>query len=220
MIEVFYAKLPTQFPTEQWLAYLGILPEHLRNVNQKYRRWEDRYANLFGKLLLIIGLRKYGFGKEALSQFRYTAHQRPYLSGKIDFNISHSGSYVLCAIGESIRIGIDIEKVKPVDFNDFDMVMNDKQWAEIKMADNPTRKFYDYWTIKESIIKADSRGMAIPLKDLEWGKSEAVYDDKKWHIQPLHIDDTYASHFVTNLEGVSVKLKEIDFYKKGSISFW
>lgn len=219
-IEVFYTEFPTKLSDPLWSAYLNCLPGDLRGKNQKYRRWQDQHANLFGKLLLVLALQKYGLGREILEQLRYTSHYRPFISQNIDFNISHSGRYVLCAVGINMKIGVDIEEIKPVGFENFDAVMSGKQWFEIKKADDSMRKFYDYWTIKESVIKADGRGVTIPLETLSWKENVCVYDGNEWNIHSFSIDSEYASHLATNLPTLLIKLKRIDFYDDKHLHRW
>lgn len=220
MIDILYTRFPVRLPEKLWLAYMKCLPEDFRKKNQKYRRWEDRHANLLGKLLLVLGLSKYGYGKNLLTELSYTAEDRPYLDGQVDFNISHSGNYVICAISNSGRLGVDIEEVKPIGFDNFEAVMNLRQWQEIKAAEDPIREFYEYWTIKESIIKADGRGVNIPLKELNWQNGIAVCDDKTWNIQSISINEGYASHLATAKPDLPVNLRSIDFYDDQTLSFW
>src|ERR1044072_4992363 len=139
------------------------MPEPLQEKNLKYLRWQDRHAHLFGKMLLGEALQKFGLDSTCLHTLQYNEYDRPYIPGDIDFNISHAGEYVLCAIGRNVRLGIDIEKIHAVDFSDFENVMTDEQWKIIKNNDNPLKTFFSYWAIKESVIKADSRGLSIPL---------------------------------------------------------
>ena len=51
--------------------------------------WEDRHASLYGKLLLKKGLQDLG-QDSSLTNLKFTEYNRPYLEGKLDFNISSS----------------------------------------------------------------------------------------------------------------------------------
>ncbi|MCE7994634.1 MAG: 4'-phosphopantetheinyl transferase superfamily protein [Roseivirga sp.] len=220
IVDVLYAGFPTRLPDRLWADYFNCLPDDLGKKTLKYRRWQDQYASLFGKLLLIKGLQKYSLGKETLKQLQYTSHGRPFIRQNIDFNITHSGRFVLCAIGMNMKIGVDIEEVKPIDFAHVDMTMSKEQWDEINAAEDTLSKFYDYWTIKESIIKADGRGVTIPLKALTWKEGGSTYEDSKWHLQSLSIDDGYAAHMATNLSRLEVGMEKIDFYNDRCRTFF
>jgi 4'-phosphopantetheinyl transferase len=118
-----------------------------------------------------------------------TTFNRPYLpNSKADFNISHAGKFVICALGSDMKLGIDIEDRKEVDFNDFTRTMNSPQWDQILTSEDPYSKFFEYWSIKESAIKADGRGLSIPLTEITINSGTVSYADKAWHIKSFKLD--------------------------------
>lgn len=169
------------------------LPQNLAEKNDRYRQYLDRQRNLFG-LMLLKKLWTQQFNEPlALDQLQSTPYRRPFVPNhKADFNISHAGNYVVCVLHPSARIGIDIEMRKKVDFGDFTQTMNADQWDEINSSGDPEAKFFKYWCIKESVIKADGRGLSIPLTDIMINSDSVSYADLIWHIKPFHID---AEHF-------------------------
>lgn len=104
-------------------------------------------------------------------RFSYSEHNKPALSDdtrhNLYFNLSHSENHVLVAISKSTPLGIDIEAIKLIP----DMVSvaqrhfsSQEQKSLFQLpANRQTRAFYRCWTRKEAIIKADGRGLAIPL---------------------------------------------------------
>src|SRR5688572_25149287 len=115
-IECWCGVINEQLSASSYGAYLQRLPAVLREKNLRFVRWQDRQANLIGNILLIESLRRFGFGGDSLERLKYNEYGRPYISEEIDFNISHSGEYVLCVAGKGIRLGVDIERIRPVDF--------------------------------------------------------------------------------------------------------
>lgn len=210
-VDLYYARFEEQLPEDLWSAYMHYLPKEMQERNQRYRRWQDRHAHLFGKLLLYLGLQPYGYNRSVLSELRYNKQNRPFIDGETDFNISHSGEFVICAVARKVRLGIDIETVNPIDFSDFDRVMNDGQWRTIRNSKSPLNTFFEYWTIKESLIKADGRGLSIPLTDLIWKDMELVYDDQRWYIHPITIDEKYPCHLATDHQHISITKTLVDF---------
>ncbi len=85
----------------------------------RYRRLQVRQAALLDKLLLQKCQNKYGFRSNCLSRIVEDEFGRPFVGNRIDFNISHSGGYVLCAITDSGMLGIDIEKIRPISLSDY-----------------------------------------------------------------------------------------------------
>src|SRR5204863_7236149 len=130
--------------------------------------------------------------KDIWNYVEYSSHYRPYLTlNGYDFNISHSGNYVTCAIGKNIRLGIDIEENRNVSFKNFEMVMTPSQWDEINNANYQLKEFYKCWTIKESVSKADGRGFSIPLDELKVKNNTVQYEDKLWYVQELEFNSGY-----------------------------
>ena len=100
---------------------------------------------------------------------------RPYISplhhNYIDFNISHSGDYVVCAISSFGRIGIDIEETIPVDINISEGFLSKQELHCLNNAKiNQSELFYKYWTLKESYLKAIGIGLIDSITELNIGK--------------------------------------------------
>jgi 4'-phosphopantetheinyl transferase len=212
IVQILYTKFNKEQSDSSFEEYLSLLPQTLQEKNRKYRRWQDRHSNLFGKLLLLKGLNDYGFSNNVLCKLQYNKHSRPYIDGNVDFNISHSGEYVVCVIGEGIKLGVDIEEIKDIDFSDFKKVMTDEQWREINHTQNPMESFFRYWTIKESVIKADSRGLSIPLLDIYIDVDKVDYEGQKWYLKELKIDKKYSSYLAINSPDTTLEIKEVDYY--------
>jgi 4'-phosphopantetheinyl transferase len=191
-IYILYTKITGELPAETYKKHLIFLPETLRDQHFRYRRWQDRAANLFSKILLVKGFEKFGLNYLSLENLQYTEYRKPYLSGNVDFNISHSGQYVICAVARNVKLGIDIEEIKPVDFKEFDNLMSRLQWQQINSSPNPLKEFFRFWAIKESIIKADGRGLSIPLNDIHI-RDQTAYYEKKWYLRELDLDENYCA---------------------------
>lgn len=211
-VHILYSKISKDFPEDIYKQYLIFLPEFLRNKYFRYRRWQDRATNLFSIILLIRGLQNFGYDHHILESLKYTQYGRPYLTGSVDFNISHSGDFVLCAIADEVRVGIDIEKIQPVDFSEFRDLMSGEQWSLIKKSQDPLKKFFTYWAIKESIIKADGRGLNIPLNDIVITNGSAYYENP-WYLKELYLHERYCAHLATSKETASINLEYVDLNK-------
>ena len=208
-IHILYAKVSEELPEEVYKRCLRFLPESLRDKHFRYKRWQDRAANLYSKVLLVHGLEQFGLDHTALENLRYSEHGRPYLEESADFNISHSGEYIMCALATGTRVGIDIEEVKPVDFEDFTDLMSQEQWGKIRQSEDPLKAFFTFWAIKESVIKADGRGLSIPLNDITITHDTAFYETR-WYLKALPIDDRYCTSLASDHENVQLELEFVD----------
>jgi 4'-phosphopantetheinyl transferase len=216
LINVFYTSFETPLEESLFSDYLAVLSPELIEKNSRYFRWQNRHSHLFGKLLLIEALKQYGIERDIWNNLRYNAQERPCLALKeYDFNITHSGNYVACAIGQNIRLGIDIEENRNVNLKNFQMVMTPGQWDEIYSSSYPLKEFYKYWTIKESVIKADGRGFLIPLDELDVKNDTVQYEDKLWFVQELQFTGGYNAAVAAN-QLAEVKVHEINFYRSRS----
>ena len=208
-VHILYTKISARLPEELYKKYLIYLPDSMRDQHFRFKRWQDRTANLFSRILLIKGFEKYGLDYNSLENLHYNPYGRPGLPGQVDFNISHSGEYIVCAIGKEVRVGIDIEEIKPVDFSDFENLMTTEQWMIIRNSNNPLKSFFTFWAIKESIIKADGRGLSVPLNEILISQNKAHYE-QTWYLKELDVNENYCANLASNQENPSIILEYID----------
>ena len=185
---------PEPLPVEQFHALLGLIPTTYHESIGKYRRWQDAHAALLGKILLRTALEKAGHPSD-LDRLQYNNWKKPFFPGGPEFNISHSGNRVVCILGTNARIGIDIEILKSFSFDGFEQQFTAAEWAAIQTAPSPMTAFYHFWTAKESLIKADGRGLGIPLQEVDLTKPNPIHlDGSRWSVHDLPFFDGYACH--------------------------
>lgn len=203
MVNIIYTKFIAPLPETVFKTYLQELPLAMQEKNAKYLRWQDKHAHLLGKLLLINGLHKFGYGKHVLSEMKYTAHDKPYLENDIEFNISHTAGLVVLAINKKHPLGVDVEAIKPIMFENFNAVMNPEEWNTINNATNKIEAFYKHWVVKESVIKADGKGLSIPLLDIKIDNTNQInYKNKVWYTQSLQLEEGYCASIATEKASV------------------
>jgi 4'-phosphopantetheinyl transferase len=142
--------------------------------------------------MLVKGLQEFNNIKFVDSEIKHTNYNRPYFPmSNINFNITHSGEIVACAISSENRIGVDIEKIKFIRVKDFRFQMTELEWKRITDSENQISAFYCYWTPKESVIKAIGGGLSIPLKSFEINENETSLCNQQWNLEELLIDTKY-----------------------------
>jgi 4'-phosphopantetheinyl transferase len=92
---------------------------------------------------------------------------KPYLKNStLHFNISHSGRYVVCALGGK-AVGIDIQYHLKRDMEKVARrILNDKEWDAYGSTDDKMRFFYDRWSEKESYLKYTGEGIRSDMRKL------------------------------------------------------
>ncbi|MCB9352190.1 MAG: 4'-phosphopantetheinyl transferase superfamily protein [Lewinellaceae bacterium] len=216
MALILHTKVEKRLEAAKYEALLEPLPADIRQKIRRYRRWQDAHACLLGKLLLIEGLQRFGLdGASLIHQLQYTDFGRPYLPAPVDFNISHSGEYVLCALSNRCRVGVDIEKVQPINLSDFRGQMTEAEWATVTGAANPLRAFYYYWTRKEAAIKAHGHGLSLPLKEVVIGEGEVMMEGRGWPLYEVELPAKYICHLVTDgrVEESDIRVEGVGFLK-------
>lgn len=135
-IRIYSTTYTTPLPPEILDPLLTNLPPDITAKARRYRRWQDAYGCIFGRLLLTIALKAQGQPAH-LHQLQYTAYGRPYLPDTPDFNISHSAHRVVCAIADTSRIGIDLEEIRDLNIEDFKDQFTPEEWQAITHAAPP-----------------------------------------------------------------------------------
>lgn len=143
-------------------AYAAVSPAR-REKTDRYRKLSDRLQSLGAELLLRYGLKRAGLSPMP-GIFETGRYGKPYLPGnELFFNLSHSADWVLCAVSES-EIGCDIERIRDIPLRAARRFA-EEEYGDIRNSGEEEKlvKFFRYWTLKESFLKATGRGMSLPL---------------------------------------------------------
>ena len=98
---------------------------------------------------------------------------KPYLEGNpLHFNVSHSGEYLAIAISK-YPVGIDIQEPKLIKDGMFRKVVQPEE--ECLIGEDRQKDFLRLWTLKESFVKAEGKGLRIALKDYYFEKENDEY---------------------------------------------
>jgi 4'-phosphopantetheinyl transferase len=154
--------------------------------------------------------------KVSLADLQYTKFGRPYFDSlrNFDFNISHSGNMVVCAIIDEGRIGIDIEERTNIDIIDFEEQFSDTEWVHIKDEKFPYYTFYDCWTKKEAVLKADGRGMTLSLHRIDTiGSGKVTIGNDSWFFQKIDAFRNYTCNIACSVLQNNIHLHSVDFKK-------
>jgi 4'-phosphopantetheinyl transferase len=199
MIELWYTAFAETLAPKVLSAHLSQLPPDWQRKVLGRRRAASQAGTLFGALLLqhVLGQQPAGYG---LAQVRQTADNRPYLPGQaLDFNISHSGRYAVCALSAASRVGVDLEHRTRADLAPFAPHFAPAEWAALQAAPDPQRAFCRLWTQKEAVAKADGRGLNIPLRDICIGPGHAQVAEARWHLQEVSVTAPYSLQVASSL---------------------
>ena len=220
-LTVYSIEYPVQLAPEIYSSLQAVLPDALRQKVHRFRRWQDAYGSLFGKLLLRMALQRAGCPDD-LSALHFNVNEKPFLENGPEFNLSHSGNRVVCILSRQGRVGIDLEAVRDMTIGDLQTQFTPAEWSRIMASEIPLRTFYRYWTAKESLIKADGRGLNIPLDRLEVGdqdRRDGIWlNEDKWYIRELDAFPGYACHIACETPPAGVDIEEItvkDLYRAG-----
>lgn len=133
---------------------------------------------------------------------RRDEHGRPQLEGAFhhwDCNWSHSGEGLLVAVGHRVRLGIDLEWIRPRPralalARRFFTAAEAQALAAMDVAEQE-HAFQRLWCGKEAVLKAHGRGLAFGLDRLEFvftasglrleSCAPALGDPAQWSLQEL-----------------------------------
>lgn len=169
MIELVVLPLPETIPDNLFLALLDRISPLKKHRISTRRYGADKMRGLFSELLLRKLLsRRLRIENEAI-RFEYNYYGKPFLAndgnsflGNIHFSVSHSGIWTVAAIDE-FPIGVDIEKISPVDISLVRNYFSPEEYTDVMNAQDQPEYFYTLWTLKESYIKLLGKGLEQPL---------------------------------------------------------
>ena len=133
------------------------------------------------------------------------------------FNMSNSGSLVTIAFSFDGEIGVDIEQIRPLSDLD-DLITKNFTSSEIKFIhskpEERIRRFFRFWTIKESYLKALGEGMRLPPDHLEFSiendrihllSVKGIFDQGDWNFEEFSIPPDYVGTISYSRDNTVIK---------------
>jgi 4'-phosphopantetheinyl transferase len=183
-------------PTEVFNKKLSDLPSPIVDKISAFRKWQDAHASLFGLLLLRKGLAQFNIKLDPATITK-TSFGRPMIGHDIDFNISHAGECVVCVISDDTVVGVDVEEVNNIDLTAFKSYFV-REWPQIQSSVDRFKTFYQLWTQKEAVIKADGRGLSAPVETLTMIDTQCILGEHTYYLQELDLkNERYIAHLAT-----------------------
>jgi 4'-phosphopantetheinyl transferase len=175
-----------------------------------FERDRTRFLVRRGLLRIILG---YQLGVEPHTvRFRYPPSGKPEVAeisdkAKLCFSVSHSHALALYVIGWNRNVGIDVEKIRPL--NEAEPIaqrfFSTSEATAIQKLPESKRMlgFFNCWTRKEAYLKATGLGLSRPLNEIivslvpgEMARLVSVPCDQKEPSRWSLIDLTPASGYV------------------------
>jgi 4'-phosphopantetheinyl transferase len=169
---------------------------------KRYERFhfeKHRHHFLVSRGLMRTMLARYARIKPEDLRFSKNPYGRPEIDDgnagtTLHFNLSHTDGLIACTVGWHRAIGVDVEDMqRRVEISKIADRFFTPGEREVLHAMDPGMKrsrFFDYWTLKESYLKARGTGLSVPLDRLGFHLSEdhriSVTFDDRLNEEPEH----------------------------------
>lgn len=138
-------------------------------------------------------------------RFMLGEHGKPALVNSprpLDFNLSHSGDWLACAVTAGTAVGVDVERCD----SRRDVMKLARRFfraAEIAaLEDSPVEqqleRFYDYWTLKEAQVKSRGAALGRELEATGFRLASAVVTGDEgglMHVAQDPPDNSHRAHY-------------------------
>ena len=143
-------------------------------------------------------------------EFGASEHGKPYavvqgVAAPVSFNVSHSGAHGLITFAAAGRLGVDVEERRaPRDLDGLiSSVLGPDEQAELALArgGRKLRLFFNFWTIKEALIKALGLGLSLDMSQFEipsamrQGKATSIFQFPQMPTVRWRLEDLGNEHF-------------------------
>lgn len=136
----------------------------------RYQVQRRRNDLVLSRVLFQVILKLLGLGRDGSFGLDVDANGKPHLTSRagtssLHLNTSDTTGMITWAFSRHGPLGCDVERIGA----DKDEIA-ESHFAPPELADyrslagaDKTRRFYEVWTLKEAVLKADGRGLGIPL---------------------------------------------------------
>jgi 4'-phosphopantetheinyl transferase len=158
---------------EQASGYQKLLSADERQRQQRYHFEKDRVRFLITRALVRAVLSRYEAVDPRDWVFTANAYGCPEIDvlrmGAVDlcFNVSHTAGLIVLGVTRGRALGVDVEnlcaRMNPIDAAKQVFSATERAALARLPAEQQLDRFFEYWTFKESYIKARRMGVSIPL---------------------------------------------------------
>lgn len=162
MFEVVILTVIPELTQKDFDALLPIVSPDKQERIKQFHFFRDARNCLLGEILARVEICHFTDLSMKQIDFSVNKYGKPFVIGKpsIQFNISHAGHYIACAISDE-PVGVDIELIKTADMQIAKRFFTADETSYIMDGQQNTR-FYEVWTKKESRIKWEGKGLHKP----------------------------------------------------------
>lgn len=168
MINLYIADINALSKKETFQEYYRKIDKVRQEKVNRCKNETDQKRSLLAGYLLQIGVRNKmnegsGWQSDAVPlslSYTYGENGKPYLKQipNTFFSLSHSGSYVICAISEE-EVGADIQEHRELKTDVASRFFSKEEKILLEKENGDSHLFYHMWAIKESHMKLTGLGM-------------------------------------------------------------
>lgn len=170
----------------QLVAYRALLSEEEKKQELRFHFPRDRRRFLVTRALVRTMLSRYAHCTPQEWIFCVNKFGRPEIVHPTDytyvsFNISHTHALIVLAITKRASLGVDVENVcvSDVSMEAAKQFLAPSEIAALAAISDKKRRdrFFEYWTLKESYIKARGKGVSLPLDKFSFNLGQNSFVD-------------------------------------------
>lgn len=136
------------------------------------------------------------------------------------FNMSHSGELAVIAFSRDSEVGIDIEQIRSLPDLD-EMISRNFTAGEIKFinsrSEEKKHRFFRFWTVKESYLKAIGEGMRLTPDSVEFSiehdhirqlSVKGIFEMEDWNFKEFTTAEDYVGTVTYSQDKTIIKQME------------
>ena len=197
-----------------WLGYydefqhdterlLGLLSDDERKQAALFHFDDDRLRYIVTRAMVRTVLSRYAEVKPSDWAFEPNRYGRPGIArqhaeaaGDLRFNLSHTRGLIVLGVVRAAELGVDVENLERQPA----LSIAERYFSPVEAAElaalkpeEQGRRFFEYWTLKESYIKALGKGIAHTLERFTFDFPSAT--TLRLTVDPALGDDAQRWHF-------------------------
>lgn len=158
--------------------YRALLTREERDKEFRFHFPDDQRCYLVTRAMVRTVLSRYLAIDPTDWRFANNQYGRPAIANLSEaecglrFNISHTRGLIALGVTQRRELGVDVENIRT---RDVPLEIADRFFAQAEVAELATvpkerqqDRFFEYWTFKESYIKARGMGLSIPLGEFSF----------------------------------------------------